>query len=136
MSILIFTFYIYFLQTKTKCGYSFTTLCETVLLGQIIVMLSFKTTNYIQDSLEETFHSVTENSCQNTQVLTKLTLVLLVLYYFPVLMLMLYLIFRLIKWMNCLKWINTERYLTANKLLAYHFVIAWQKKILIAIITK
>ena len=110
-SIVIFTFYIYFLPTETKRDYSFIVIFETILLGQIIVMLSIKTTNYIQDSLEQSFHSDTENGCQNTQVLTKLGFVLLVLYYVPVLIMLLYLTFRLIKWTNCFEWITTIRYL-------------------------
>ena len=110
-SIVIFTFYIYFLPTETKRDYSFNVIFETILLGQIIVMLSLKTTNYIQDSLEKSFHSDTENGCQNTQLLTKLGFVLLVLYYVPVLIILLYLTFRLIKWMNCFEWITTIRYI-------------------------
>ena len=111
MSIMIFSFYIYLLPTETKRDYSFTLVFETIFLGQIIVMLSLKTTNYIQDSLEQTLYQVAENNCQNTmQVLTKLGLVLLILYYIPVLMIVLYLTFRLIKWINCLKWICTKRY--------------------------
>ena len=110
MSIVIFTFYLYFLPTETKRDYSFTVIFETILLGQIVMMLSLKTTNYIQDSLAQTFHSDTENGCQNTQVLTKLGLVLLVLYYIPVLIVLLYLAFRLVKWINCFEWITTKRY--------------------------
>ena len=110
---LIFTFYVYLLPTKHD--YSFAVIFETILLGQIIVMLSLKTTNYIQDSLEQTVNSVAENDCQNTQVpLTKLALVLLVLYYIPVVIILLYLTFRLIRWINCLKWIRTKRYLAAH----------------------
>ena len=111
MSIMIFTFYIYLLPTEAKHDYSLTVMFETIFLGQIIVMLSLKTTNYIQDTLEQTLHSVSESDCQNTQVLTKLALVLLVPYYIPVLIVMLYLTFRLMKWINCLKWIHTRRYL-------------------------
>ena len=110
MSIVIFTFYTYLLPTEAKHDHSLTVMFETILLGQIIVMLALKTTNYIQDTLEQTLHSVSESDCQNTQVLTKLALVLLVLYYIPVLIVMLYLTFRLIKWINCLKWMHAKRY--------------------------
>jgi len=112
-SMLIFKIFIYFLPTEEKHDYSFTLMSETIVLGQIVVMLSLKATKYIQDSLEQTLHSVTENSCQNTQVLTKLALVLLVLYYTPVLMVLLYLIFRLFKWMKCFEWIKTKRYISS-----------------------
>ena len=110
MSIVIFTFYIYLLPTEAKHDHLLTVMLETILLGQIIVMLSLKTTNYIQDTLEQTLHSVAESDCQNAQVLTKLGLVLLALYYIPVLMILLYVTFRLIKWINCLKWIHNRRY--------------------------
>ena len=111
MSIVIFTFYTYFLPTETKRDYSFAVIFETILLGQIIVMLSLKTTKYIQDSLEQITHSNTEKGCQSTQVLTKLGLVLLVLYYIPVLVMLLCLVFRLIKWINCFEWITAKRYI-------------------------
>ena len=111
MSIVIFTFYIYFLPTESKHDYSFTVIFETILLGQIIVMVSLKTTNYIQDSLEQTFNSDTENGCKNTHVLTKLGLLLLVLYYIPILIMLLYLTFRIIRWINCFEWITAKRYL-------------------------
>ena len=111
MSMVIFTFYIYLLPIKANQGYSFTVIFETILLGQIIVMLSLKATNYVQDDLKQTVHSVGENTCENNQILlTKLALVLFVLYYIPVLIMMLYLTFKLIKWINCLKWIHTIRY--------------------------
>ena len=85
------------------------------MLGQIIVMLSLKTTDYVQDTLEQTLNSVPEDGCQNTEVLTKLAVVLLILYYIPVLIVLLYLMFGLIKWINCLKYISAKRYVFAYK---------------------
>ena len=65
---------------------SLSNLCfETVLLGNIIIMLTLKTTNYIEESLDETVEPISNEGCQNNQVLTELTLLLLVLYYLPIL---------------------------------------------------
>lgn len=110
----IFTFYTFFLPTKTKHDFSFTVMFETLILGNIIVMLSLKTTTYIQDFLEKPIDLITEGSCQNSQVLTRLVVVLIVLYYVPVLIILLCLTFKLIKWINCFKWIIPKRYGKVN----------------------
>ena len=70
---------------------SYSNLCfEAVLLGNIIIMLMLKTTNYIEESLDETVEPISNEGCQNNQVLTELTLLLLVLYYLPVLIAVVY----------------------------------------------
>ena len=89
---LIFAVYIYFLSNNYL---SLSNLCfETILLGNIIIMLTLKTTNHIKEGLDKTLEPISNSSCQNNQVLTELTLLLLVLYYIPLLIAIIYLIFR------------------------------------------
>ena len=70
---------------------------EAILLGNIIVMLTLKTTNHIEESLDETVEPISVEGCQNNQVLTELTLLLLVLYYLPVLIAVTYFVIRVSK---------------------------------------
>lgn len=85
MMMLIFAVYTYFLSNNDP-QMSLSNLCfETILLGNIIIMLTLKTTNHIEESLDETLKPISGDSCQNNQVLTKLTLLLLILYYLPLL---------------------------------------------------
>ena len=84
---------------------SLSSLCfETISLGNIVVMLALKTTNYIEESLDRTLEPISDESCQNSQVLTELTLLLLVLYYLPVLVAATYFIIQISKkhfhWMH------------------------------------
>ncbi|XP_065899095.1 uncharacterized protein [Dysidea avara] len=104
---LIFSIYLYFLSENNQLSRT-TLYFETILIGNIIVMLALKSTRYIQRSLEETIDPISIDSCQNSQVLTKLTLLLLVLYYMPILIVPLYpLVLRvgrsLAKWMDMRK---------------------------------
>lgn len=70
---------------------------EAILLGNIIVMLTLKTTNHIEESLDETVEPISAEGCQNNQVLTELTLLLLALYYLPVLIAVTYFVIRVSK---------------------------------------
>ena len=107
MMMLIFAVYIYFLSNMQM---SLSSLCfETISLGNIIVMLALKTTNYIEESLDRTLEPISDESCQNSQVLTELTLLLLVLYYLPVLVATTYFIIQISKkhihWMH-MRWLH------------------------------
>ena len=94
---LIFALYTYFLSNN-DLKMSFSNLCfEAVLLGNIIIILMLKTTNYIEESLDETVEPISNEGCQNNQVLTELTLLLLVLYYLPVLIAVAYYTIRVSK---------------------------------------
>jgi len=90
-----------------------------MVLGHIVIMLSLNTTSYIQDSLVQTFESVSEASCQNSQILTKKALLLLVLYYLPVFIALMYITLQLAKLLKCTKY-KRERYvLCVHKHMVY-----------------
>jgi len=108
VSMVIFTIYIYFLPTN---NFSSTVLFEIMILGHIVVILSLNTTSYIQDSLVQTFESINETSCQNFQVLTKKTLLLLVLYYFPLFIALMYITLQFVKLLKCTK-CTKEKYVS------------------------
>lgn len=106
---LIFSVYLYSLSESilsSKAHLYF----EAVLMGNIILMLAIKSTRYIQRSLEETIDPINIDSCQNSQVLTKLTLLLLVLYYMPIIIIPLYPVIRVSR--SFVKWIVKRRYVT------------------------
>ena len=94
---LIFAVYIYFLSNNDMQMSTSNLLFETILLTNIIIMLTLKTTNYIKESLDETLEPISDGNCQNNQVLTKLTLLLLVIYYLPLLIAIVYFIIRISK---------------------------------------
>ena len=91
---LIFAVYIYFNDMQMSPS---NMLFETILLANIIIMLMLKATNYIEESLDETLEPISDETCQNNQVLTKLTLLLLVIYYLPLLIAIVYFIIRISK---------------------------------------
>ena len=73
-------------------------------------MLALKSTRYIQRSLEDTIDPINIDGCQNSQVLTKLTLLLLVMYYIPILIVLVYPLLLqagrlLVKWMDMRKYV-------------------------------
>jgi len=82
---LIFAVYTYFLSNSDLQTSLTNVYFEMFLLGNIIIMLTLKATNHIEESLDQTLKPINDGSCQSNQVLTELTLLLLVLYYLPVL---------------------------------------------------
>lgn len=66
-------------------------------------MLTLGTTKHIEESLNKTVEPV-HNSCQSNQVLTKLTLLLLAFYYFPLLIAAICFIIRISKKYICQKY--------------------------------
>jgi len=76
---------------------SFNVCFETIFLGNIIIMLTLKTTNNIKESLNQTLEPINSDNCQSNQVLTKLTPLLLVLYYLPLLIAAIYFIIQVSK---------------------------------------
>ena len=92
---LIFAVYTYFLSNNNLQMSLSNLYFETILLGNIILMLTLKTTNHIEESLDQTLKPISDGGCQNNQVLTKLTLLLLVLYYLPLLIGVVYFIIQI-----------------------------------------
>jgi len=105
---LIFSTYLYFLSDSNQSSKT-NIYFETILIGNIIVMLALSSTRYIQRSLGEAIDPISIDGCQNSQVLTQLTLLLLVLYYMPVLIVPVYPLLLqagrlLVKWMDMRKY--------------------------------
>ena len=97
LMMLIFAVYIYFSSNNDMQMSASNLLFETILLTNIIIMLTLKATNYIEESLDETLEPINDESCQSNQILTKLTLLLLVIYHLPLLIAIVYFIIQISK---------------------------------------